>query len=289
MSAECVPKCSTEGGNINPPQPEEKKRINPAKRWVFTLNNYTNEEYCSICSTIKTYCRYALVAKEVGDKGTPHLQGYIELKHKSRPKTVFKFTNRIWWSNARGDRLSQNIYIKKEDDDVFEWSPDKPKTISNLSSFQQFVWDYSMTEPNDREILWVYGGKNLGKSKILKKLCAEGKSWLLPMSKGHALSQVYKSHEDIHCYCFNLTADESAKQTTDFFSILESVKDGLFSSAFGTKTNGMCCFNDKHVIVMANCPPDWSLTEIDKDRFLLYEVNKDLTLSKNEYEFIDEH
>lgn len=289
MSSKSVPECSTEGGNIKPPQPEKNKRVNPAKNWVFTLNNWTEEEYCSIFHTIKQYCRYALIAKETGEQGTPHLQGYIELKHKSRPKTVFKFTDRIWWANARGNRLSQNIYIKKEDPLVFEWFPDKPKEIENLSSFQQFVWDYSMTEADDRHILWVYGGKNLGKSKILKKMLIRGRCWILPMSKGHALSQVYKSNEEIDIYCFNLTADESKNQTTDLFSIIEAVKDGFFSAAFGTKTNGSCVFNDKHIIVMANDPPDFDLTEIDKSRFLIYRITKDRELEKEDFwdEYVD--
>lgn len=45
------------------------------RAWCFTLNNYSEKEY----ETIKgVSCRYIVVGKEVGDSGTPHLQGYIE-------------------------------------------------------------------------------------------------------------------------------------------------------------------------------------------------------------------
>lgn len=43
-----------------------------AKRYVFTCNNYVDEP------TLTPPCSYLLYGKEVGDSGTPHLQGYME-------------------------------------------------------------------------------------------------------------------------------------------------------------------------------------------------------------------
>ena len=73
----------------------------------------------------------------------------------------------------------------------------------------------------------------------------------------------------------NLTADESKFQCHDMFSILEAIKDEMFSAAFGTECNGMCLMNSKHVIVMANEPPDLNKTEIDMNRFRVYRIDKE--------------
>ena len=48
------------------------------RAFVFTLNNYTDVEYDRIvyfCSDKK----YSIIGKEVGQNGTPHLQGYCSL------------------------------------------------------------------------------------------------------------------------------------------------------------------------------------------------------------------
>lgn len=289
--SEIVPSCSKEGGNTKPPLPV-KKTVNPAIKWCLTLNNYTIDEFSSICSICTDYCRYAIIAKEQGELETPHLQGYIEFKHKSRPLSVFKST-RIHWEKSKGSLLDNQVYIRKDDPNPWEFDGRvKIRTIQTLRPYQQFVLNsLTLWNPDDRTILWIYGGKNIGKSKILKKLCVEHRAVILPATKRHALSQVYKTNENTNIYCMNLTADESTYQTNEMFSIMEAIKDGMFSAAFGTECNGMCCFNDKHLIIMANEAPDWSKTCIDKNRFKIYRViddSFDICEENQDYEFIDD-
>ena len=51
------------------------------------LNNYTEEEFENIKRVLEDKCKFAIVGKEVGENGTPHLQGFFNLIEKKR----FKF------------------------------------------------------------------------------------------------------------------------------------------------------------------------------------------------------
>ena len=77
-----VPESSIEGGNTNSPSITRKKQIPPAIRWCFTFNNYSTDEYNSIVPKFRLLAKYYIIGKEVGESGTPHLQGYVEFKKK---------------------------------------------------------------------------------------------------------------------------------------------------------------------------------------------------------------
>jgi hypothetical protein len=52
----------------------------------FTLNNYTSQEYEALL--YNDNFKYVIIGKEVGESGTPHLQGYGELKNQMRLKSI---------------------------------------------------------------------------------------------------------------------------------------------------------------------------------------------------------
>lgn len=70
-----------------------KGRQPQQRNWVFTLNNYTNAEVDSIAESIEypfgrhvdniqNAITFVGVAEEIGKTGTPHLQGYLQLRRK---------------------------------------------------------------------------------------------------------------------------------------------------------------------------------------------------------------
>jgi len=130
MIVPIVPDSSIDGGNTNSPS---IKQISPAKRWCFTLNNYSEEVFSSICSKLHEKALTACIGKEVGECGTPHLQGYFELEWKARPLSIFKdISKSIHFEKAKGDKL-QNFKYCSKDNLVFHFGFPKPiKVISEL-------------------------------------------------------------------------------------------------------------------------------------------------------------
>ncbi len=127
------------------------KQISPAIRWCFTFNNYTKEELSSIVLQIKKDCKKAIVSREVGASGTPHLQGYLEFIKKTRPKG--SFNNRIHWEKAKGNASQNYTYCSKDGDIVCLIGFPKPiKLITPDYSWEKDILSIVETEPDDRKI-----------------------------------------------------------------------------------------------------------------------------------------
>lgn len=80
---------------------------------VFTLNNYTEEEYKAIT---EWECKYLVVGKEVGENKTPHLQGYVEWRSPKRFEVMKKLLPRAHWEKRRGTAKQASDYCKKDGD-----------------------------------------------------------------------------------------------------------------------------------------------------------------------------
>lgn len=65
-----------------------------SKHWCFTINNYTIYDTVQIADFADEQTSYLVIGKEVGDDGTPHLQGYMVFKQKKRLTQVKKLMPR---------------------------------------------------------------------------------------------------------------------------------------------------------------------------------------------------
>lgn len=108
-----------------------------SRRFVFTLNNYTPEEEATLVRIVglgsEGGISYLLYGREVGEHGTPHLQGYLETASKigfAKLKKILTL-NRIHVEVARGSLASNQTYCRKEDANPFEGGSPMQQVISS--------------------------------------------------------------------------------------------------------------------------------------------------------------
>jgi len=94
------------------------------RRVAFTLNNYTDAdvERISGLGVNHKWCQALVYGREVGAKGTPHLQGYCEAA------TAKTFTTWKKWLGqgahieaAKASRTENYVYCTKEDKEPFTY------------------------------------------------------------------------------------------------------------------------------------------------------------------------
>lgn len=90
------------------------------KNWCFTLNNYTSDDYERLTRLVQNdECVYIVFGKEVGESGTPHLQGFIAFSKRVYMTDVKKRISRTaHFELAR--LVPESIEYCKKDGDVFE-------------------------------------------------------------------------------------------------------------------------------------------------------------------------
>ncbi|GAC77802.1 replication protein [uncultured marine virus] len=172
------------GGNTKLPP---KKRISPANKWCFTLNNYTSEEMAELANLFRGINCDWIIGKEVGDSGTPHLQGFIFFHAKGGIRPMEKVKNkRIHWEKCKGTKEQNIIYCKKDGNFFFggsnieQWIKDiELKTeVDNyrvtMPKYQPWMGNILkiISDPVDyRKMYWFWDKHgNIGKTEFQKYL-----------------------------------------------------------------------------------------------------------------------
>lgn len=85
-----------------------------AKNYCFTLNNFTDADTTSISDFFPRLATYVIFGREVGESGTPHLQGYIQFTEKKRLTALKKLLPTAHWEVARGTPEENKTYCSKD-------------------------------------------------------------------------------------------------------------------------------------------------------------------------------
>lgn len=143
-----------------------------SRTYIFTLNNWTVEEYAAIKAYSERNCKYAIIGKEVGEeRGTPHLQGYWRFNH---PRSFNKLTElfprcRVEVANG-GDKKNQ-VYCSKQGD---FWETGQPSSetgaVEKRALLNQRIREESLVDLVTEGIIHISQVPLLKKAKILLEL-----------------------------------------------------------------------------------------------------------------------
>ena len=255
----------------------EKKQIAPAKRWCFTLNNFTDEDKALISSIVPTKCGNAIIGSEIGDSGTPHLQGYLEFNVKCRPLNVIPISG-IHWEKAKGNIEANYRYCSKDAALILTTGNYRlPKPVKVLDDSALFKWQKEIVnivtdEPDDRTIYWYWSKEGcVGKTTFCKYLtmrhgaiCLHGKGADVRNGVCDFLKNQGRTPDIV---LFPIPRSTN----TDYLSYeaLENIKDMYFYS--GKYEGGMVCGNSPHLIVFANEEPEY--TKCSQDRWKVVNID----------------
>ena len=177
-----------------------------ARGWCFTLNNYVESDLEIISNASFDY---VIIGKEVGEQGTPHLQGYIYHAAKKSLKQLSKLLPRAHFEISKGTAQQNIVYCSKANNfSEFGVRPASQQekgvkgaekiasmwALARTGAFQQLppqnikTWEYIHAKyanpPEDRPILknlWIKGPSGCGKSSWIRS--QEIPFYNKPMSK----------------------------------------------------------------------------------------------------------
>ena len=86
---------------------------NRFRSFCFTLNNYTEEDV----SFFREFdCKYLVCGREIGEEGTPHLQGFIHFSQSRHFSAIRKLHARWHLEGAKGTAEQNREYCTKQGD-----------------------------------------------------------------------------------------------------------------------------------------------------------------------------
>lgn len=113
--------------------------------WNMTINNPDENDYRLIRSPNEQFIRHLIWQSEIGENGTPHIQGYVKLMRQQRLSFVKKLFPRAHWTAITNDEYNINSqdYAQKEETGegthVHNINPQIPDVIGFL---QQMLEDW---------------------------------------------------------------------------------------------------------------------------------------------------
>lgn len=137
------------------------KMVTSSKNWCFTLNNWTEPElqHISDYASSNVTVVYLVAGREIGDSGTPHLQGFVCFSgRKALAQVRSEISARAHFEPSRGTPEEASTYCKKDSNFVeFGTLPPPQGHRADWDVFRQWVLDIGRV-PNDLETAGRFPG-----------------------------------------------------------------------------------------------------------------------------------
>lgn len=258
-------------GNTKPPQ-NASKRISSSKSWCFTHNNFSEAQLSQVVSRAEKCGLKYIVGKEVGESGTPHLQGFVHHPTKKfRPMECLNLEFKPHWEKCKGSFDDNVAYCSKDGDFItnIEIESDNEELIVDEPyGWQLEVKDIIEQTPCRRTIYWFWEPHgNMGKSTLCRWLCIKKNAQICA---GKAADMKYQiSREKKHPKVIVFDVPRSNMEYISYTGI-EEIKQGIFASQ--KYESGMHKQNWPHVFVFANEPP--KLDKMSMDRWQVRRIDQ---------------
>ena len=267
-----------------------------SNRWCFTINNYTEEEF----QRLRTLdVKYLVAGREVGEQGTPHIQGFVIFKKRFvLNKVKDQIGERAHLEVARGKNSEAAEYCKKDGAyfEVGELPPDRGQAGGEATKRKwEDAYDaaakgdfdaipremFIKYRKNFREIyqeelnrntlaigdwdlkkhfIWIYGPTGTGKSHLARSLAMTLDPEHPPYLKG--LNKWWSGYQQQRCVIIEEASPESCKYLAPLF------KQWCDKWPFTAETKGGSFehgIRPEYIFITSNYPIEDCFTE-DNDR-----------------------
>lgn len=239
--------------------------------WTFTFNNFTELDFDILRYELSLHCLDYRVQEEIGESGTPHLQGCIKAKKRIRPDEAFS-NKKIHWEKTRSP-VHARAYCSKEETATGRYILDTMDPVDLIipnKPWQLEILDIISRKADYRSIYWYWEPDgNVGKSAFTKYLCAK-KDALCVSGKSSDCKHAIASWYEKKCFYPKIILLDVPRTNIDYLSYeaIESIKNGCFFS--GKYESGQVIMNNPHIFIFANSEPNTNT--MSKDRWIIRRI-----------------
>lgn len=245
-----------------------KSRTSASLYWFFTWNNFLEGDIDKMVARCDELCDMYVFEREVGESGTPHLQGKIKFLKKNRPIESFRdISEKIHWEKSAtwkgheycakdGTKLGEDIWYKGF----------TPILAPKLEGWQ-IELEKMLPEMKERNVHWFYEEKGgVGKTDFCRWICLKKKALMVGGRSQDMKCAIASMKTKPGIVVVNLARGNKLSYTG-----IEEVSDGIFFSS--KYESEMVIFNKPIIIVFSNEQPEWE--RLSMDRWRVYNIQGD--------------
>lgn len=249
---------------------EQKADKLRGKKYVFTINNYTDSIVDHLKKYLDTESVKYIFGFEVGEAGTPHIQGYVEFKNQRFRSAIKKGVGHDFYLKVAKGTFKENFdYTSKEGKIITKGvclrSLLYKGPIITLVKWQTDLLLILDSEPDDRDIHWLWEAEGgFGKTTFAKWLYHNREGVMAIAGKSNDVKNGVLSYVEKQGRFPQIIIIDIPRSMLEVinYGVMEEVKNMFFFS--GKYEGGMISGPRPHVLIFANEEPNYGKMSLDK-------------------------